>query len=135
MNAVVTPPALKLSMVIGLAEVVAILIYALSIGWLHLQQGTQGATGSNVSPWFLIFTYVVFAGMIGWIVYKLYRRSGVARTPYLLTQAFAIVIAQALVNGSETAEKVGGWFLIILALLGAISLLTPAASKNLNLNR
>lgn len=130
-----TPIALKIALWIGLAQAVAILVYAASIGILHLQQGTQGATGSDVSPWFLILTYVAFASLILWVIFKLNRQSGAARTPYLLTQAFAIVIAQALVSGSETAEIIGGWILIVLAAIGAISILTPAASKNLNLNR
>lgn len=129
------PLALKVSLGIGLLQAAAILVYAASIGILHLQQGTQGATGSDVSPWFLILTYVAFAGLIIWIVFKLARRSGSARTPYLLTQAFAVVIAQALVSGAETGEVIGGWILIGLAAIGTISILTPAASKNLNLNR
>jgi hypothetical protein len=124
--------ALKISILVGLLQAAAIITYAISIGVLHLVQGTQGTTGSDVSPWFLIVTYFGFAALILWVVMKLNRGSGGARTPYLITQAFGLVIAQALVYGSETAEVIGAWVLIALSITGAIAILTPAASKNLS---
>lgn len=124
--------ALKISILVGVVQVVAIVTYAISIGVLHLIQGTQGTVGSDVSPWFLILTYLAFAALVLWVVFKLNRGSGGARTPYLITQAFGLVIAQALVNGSETAEVVGAWVMIVVSIIGAVAILTPAASKNLS---
>lgn len=126
---------LKIALVIGLFELIAILAYAVSIGILHLQQGTTGAVGSDVSPWFLIATYVGFAALVGLVISKLNSGNGSARTPYLLTQAFALVIAQALISGAEVFEVIAGWVLVGLGIAGAVAILTPAASKNLNIHR
>lgn len=126
---------LKIALGIGVFELVAIVVYAVSIGILHLQQGTSGAVGSDVSPWFLIATYFGFAGLIGLILLKLNAGSGSARTPYLLTQAFGLVIAQALINGSETFEVIAAWALIVLGIAGAAAILMPAASRNLNIHK
>lgn len=126
---------LKIALAIGLFELVSIIAYAASIGILHLQQGTSGAVGSDVSPWFLIFTYIGFAVLIGLVVWKLSAGNGSARTPYLLTQAFALVIAQALISGAEAFEVFAGWTLVVLGIAGAVAILTPAASKNLNIHK
>lgn len=126
---------LKIALAVGVIEVFAVVAYAISIGVLHLQQGTSGAVGSDVSPWFLITTYMGFAALILLVIWKLNSGSGGARTPYLVTQAFALVVAEALFNGAETAEVIGGWVLVALALVGAVAILNPAASRNLNIHK
>lgn len=126
---------MKIALAVGVIEVFAIVAYAISIGVLHLQQGTSGAVGSDVSPWFLITTYLGFAALILLVIWKLNSGSGGARTPYLVTQAFALVVAEALFNGAETAEVIGGWVLVALALVGAVAILNPAASRNLNIHK
>lgn len=135
MTAQSRPLPLWLALAVAAWEVVALVGYAISIVVLHAVQGTEGATGSDVSPWVLVATYLAFAGLIGAVLLALWRGSGGARTPYLLTQAFALVVAQALVNGGETGEVVAGWAMVALAVAGAAGILTPAASRGLNLHR
>ncbi|MEY4347864.1 MAG: hypothetical protein RIS43_283, partial [Actinomycetota bacterium] len=109
--------------------------YAISIMVSYLTTGSHGASGSDVSPWFLVLVYLGFAALIGLNARGLWRGNGSARTPYLVTQAFAVVVAQTLLSGANNAEVIGGWALIVIAVTGAISILRPSASQGLNIHR
>lgn len=108
---------------IGAIEAVGIAVYGVLVLIYSRTEGTSGAVGSDVSPLVLFVTYLVFAAIIGWIVWGLSRNSSGARTPYLLTQGFALVVAQTLLAGGEAFEKVMGAALGVLAALGAFGLL------------
>ena len=127
--------ALKFSLAIALVETVGVTAYAVSIVLSYVQNGSSGTTGSDVSPWFLFIVYLGFAALIALVARGLWRGSGAARTPYLVTQAFAIVVAQPLISGAEVFERVLGWALVAIALAGSISILRPSASQGLNIHR
>lgn len=129
------PIPLWAALAVAAAEALALAGYAVAIAVKYLSEGTAGASGSDVSPWILVVTYLAFATLIGVVCRALYRGSGSARTPYLLTQAFALVVAQALVSGGEAGEVFAGWGLVVAALIGAASILTPASSRGLRLHR
>jgi hypothetical protein len=128
-------PALLFAILVAAVECIGLVAYGISIVISASTVGSSGAQGSDVSPTVLLVVFVLFAALIGLVVRALWRGKGSARTAYLLTQGFGIVIAQTLVSGSEPFEKVVGWALIVVALGGAISILTPAASRGLNLTR
>ena len=116
---------LKTVLAIGVVESLALAVYGIAILANSLTSGTAGATGSEVSPWILFGAYLAFAGLIAVIVLSLSRGAKGARTPYLLTQAFAIVVAQTLVAGGEMFERVAGWGLIAIALAGVLAIIQP----------
>jgi hypothetical protein len=128
-------PLFWTAIAIGFLEVLGVAVYGIVIGVSSMSSSSQGVTGSNVSPLTLVVIFIVFAAMIGLVIRGLLRGSGAARTPYLVTQAFALVIAQALISGSETFEVILGWLLVLIGIAGAASILTPAASRGLNLDR
>jgi len=128
-------PFLTAAMAIAAFEGFALVAYCVSIGASYLGNGSQGTSGSEVSPFVLIAVYLAFATMIGLVVRGLLRGNGSARTPYLVMQAFAFVIAQTLLSGAATYEVVCGWALIVLGLAGAGAILSPGASRGLNLQR
>lgn len=124
-------PALIAVLVIGVVEFLGLLGYAMTIVLSSLLHGTSGATGSDVSPWVLLVTYCAFAALVGLIWRGLWRGSAAARTPFLLAQAFAIVIAQPLTSGGEVFERGLGWGLVLIALAGAGLILSRQASSAL----
>ena len=126
------PVTLLIALAIGAAEALALLAYGISIISSSLISGSSGSQGSDVSPWILLAAYVAFALLIALVVRGLWRGSAVSRTPFLLAQAFAIVVAQTLVAGSEPFEKVLGWSCIVLALAGAVCILSKSASGQLH---
>lgn len=128
-------PVLLAAMAIAALECLGLVIYSLTIGVSFVSNGTSGVTGSDVAPWSLIAVFIGFAILIGLIVRGLWRGNGSARTPFLVTQAFAIVVGQTLISGSESFEKVGGWLLIVIAAVGAILIMNPRAARGLNIQR
>ena len=122
-------------MVIGTFEMAGLIGYALSILFASSINGTTGTTGSDVSPTVLVIIYFMFAGLIGLILRGLNRRNGSARTPFLVLQGFAFVVAQALISGSETFEVALGWFLVLVGLVGAYAIMSRAVSSELNIQR
>ena len=128
-------PVLLAAIVIAAFECVALVVYSVLIGISYVTNGTTGVTGSDVAPWSLIAVFIGFAALIALIVRGLLRGNGSARTPFLVTQAFAIVVGQTLISGSEDFEKVGGWVLVIMAVVGAVLIMNPRAARGLNIQR
>jgi hypothetical protein len=120
---------------IGTFQMAGIFGYAISIVFAANTTGTSGTTGSDVSPTFLAVIYISFALLVGLVLRGLSRRNGSARTPFLLIQGFSLVVAQALISGSESFEVVLGWFLVAIGIAGAFAIMTSAVSKELNIQR
>lgn len=120
---------------VAVVECLGLIGYGISIAVSASASGSSGTQGSDVSPTVLLLIFLLFGALIGLVVRSLWRGNGSARTAYLVTQGFALVIAQTLISGSETFERVIGWSLVVVALAGAVCILTPAASRGLNLTR
>jgi hypothetical protein len=120
---------------IGTFQMAGLIGYAISILVSAKTVGTEGASGSDVSPTFLTLIYISFAILVGLVLRGLSRRNGSARTPFLLIQGFSLVVAQALISGSESFEVGLGWLLIALGIFGAIAIMTSAVSEELNIQR
>ncbi len=123
------------ALAIGTFQMAGLVGYAISIVISANTMGTEGATGSEVSPTFLALIYISFAVLIGLVLRGIIRRNGSARTPFLLVQGFSLVVAQALISGSETFEVVLGWFLVLIGLIGAYLIMSSAVSEELNIQR
>lgn len=128
-------PALLFAISIAAIECIGLIVYGVSIAMSASANGSSGAQGSDVSPAVLLLIFILFGALVGLVVRSLWRGKGSARTAYLVTQGFGLVIAQTLISGSEPFEKFVGWALIIGAVGGAVAILTPAASRGLNLTR
>ena len=128
-------PALVFAIGVAALECLGLIVYGISIAMSASTSGSSGAQGSEVSPAALLLIFLVFGALIALVVRALWRGKGSARTAYLVTQGFGLVIAQTLVAGSEPFEKVIGWALIAVAVTGALAILTPGASRGLNLTR
>lgn len=126
---------LLLAIAIGTFQLAGLAGYGISILVSANISGTSGATGSEVSPTFLAIIYFSFAVLVGLVLRGLSRRNGSARTPFLLIQGFSLVVAEALISGSESFEVFLGWFLVAIGLLGAYAIMTSAVSTELNIQR
>jgi len=126
---------LTVALAIGLIEVGGLLGYGIAIVVSYYAFGSTGVTGSGSAPWILLVMFAGFAAAIFQIVRVLWHGNASARTPYLLAQAFALVISQTLLNGAETVERVIGWALIGMALVATGAILSPQASRGLNPRR
>lgn len=112
----------RLVLAVGAIESAALAAYGVLVLVAAATEGTTGAVGSDVSPLVLFLSYWLFAGLIAWIVIGLARDSARARTPYLLTQGFALVVAQTLLAGGENFERAIGALLAVVAALAAYAL-------------
>lgn len=126
---------LLLAIAIGTFQLAGLVGYGISILVAARISGTSGTSGSEVSPTFLSIIYFSFAVLVALVLRGLSRRNGSARTPFLLIQGFSLVVAEALISGSESFEVALGWFLVAIGLLGAYAIMTSAVSTELNIQR
>lgn len=126
---------LLLAIAIGTFQLAGLVGYGISILISASLSGTSGTTGSEVSPTFLAIIYFSFGILVALVLRGLIRRNGSARTPFLLIQGFSLVVAEALISGSESFEVVLGWFLVAIGLIGAYAIMTSAVSSELNIQR
>jgi hypothetical protein len=93
-----------------------------------------GTAGSDLDVWIAVATvamWVVIVGALALIWWGLFRRRSVARTPFLLAQAFALVVAWPLVNSDIAVDLVAGVVLAIVAVAGLVLGLRPAVREAL----
>ncbi len=93
-----------------------------------------GTAGSDLDLWIAVATvviWVVIVGALALIWWGLFRRRRMARTPFLLAQAFALVVAWPLVNSDIAVDLVAGVVLAIVAVAGMVLGLRPAVREAL----
>jgi hypothetical protein len=93
-----------------------------------------GTAGSDLDLWIAVATvviWVVIVGALALIWWGLFRRRRMARTPFLLAQAFALVVAWPLVNSDIAVDLVAGVVLAIVAVAGMALGLRPAVREAL----
>jgi len=93
-----------------------------------------GALGSDLDAWIAVATLVmwlVITAGLALIWLGLYRRRRAARSPFLLTQAFALVVAWALASSDLTVDRVAGIALAVAAVVGLVIGLRPAVRETL----
>lgn len=117
------PASLKIAGFIGVAQTVALAAYALSIVGFELGGATSGIHGSDLAPGVLVALYFVFAALIAIATYALVQRKRSALTPFLLIQAFGVVIAEPLLSGSGTALI--GVVIVAVSVVAAVACILP----------
>ncbi len=108
------------------AEAVAAAVLSILIG--------LGTRGSDLEVWIAVATVVIWSVIVGALAlvwWGLHRRRQVARTPFLLAQAFALVVAWPLVSSDIAVDRVAGIALGIAAVAGLVLGLRPAVREAL----
>ncbi len=108
------------------AEALAAAVLSILIG--------LGTRGSDLDVWIAVATVVMWAVIVGALAlvwFGLLRRRRVARTPFLLAQAFALVVAWPLVSSDVVYDKAAGVALGIAGVVGLVLGLRPAVREAL----
>lgn len=126
---IVRPRPILMAGAVGLIEALSLLLYGLSIVVYESRGSTSGIAGSgaDLAPAVLIGLFVVFGALVLFVTWLLLQGRRVARTPYLLAQAFAAVVAQALL--SATSTRALGVVVLALAALAVAMTLTPSSRE------
>jgi hypothetical protein len=108
------------------AELLACAVLTIVVAW--------GAQTSDLEGWIAVSTvlmWVVITGMLVLIWFGLFRRRRLARSPFLLTQAFALVVAWPLASSDVAVDRVAGIALAVAAVAGLALGLRPAVREAL----
>ena len=106
--------------VAGVALLVAVLVSVLS----GADDGLVGEASGTVAVLLVIWLLIVVALGLTWL--GLYRRRLAARTPFLLIQAFAIVLVPMFLGSDVLGYRVVGIGLGVAAVLGIVLVLRPS---------
>jgi len=108
--------------VIAGAEALAAGVLAVVVGIGALTSDLEGVVAvATVVMW------VVIVGALALIWFGLFRRRRAARTPFVLAQLFALVVAWPLATSDIVVETVAGVALAVAAVVGIVLGLRPAA--------
>lgn len=121
------PRVITVAGAVGAVQAAALIAYAGSILVFERGGATEGiaGTGANLQPVVLVALFLVFAALVLIATAMLARGRRAARTPFIMVQAFAVVVAQPLLD--ETSTRVLGLFVLASAVLGVVmALLRPA---------
>lgn len=125
------PRSITAAVAIGALEALGLTAYGVSIIAFERGSTTTGISGSgaDLAPAVLIALFIVFAGLVLLVTGMVRGGRRAARTPFLLVQAFALVIAQPLLSASDT--RILGVLIALGAVAGVASLVMPSAREYL----
>ncbi len=111
------PRVLTIAIGIGVLEAIALTLYGVSIAIFERTSETSGISGSgaDLAPAILITLLVIFAGLVLLVTWMLAGGRRAARTPFVMVQAFAIVVGQSLAAAAPT--RIAGIAVIAAAVL------------------
>jgi len=119
--------AVRLAAGLTALETVALVGYMLAIA--IAARNTRGSTESaTVSE--LVF-YGMFAALMAWLAWGLWRLSPLARTPFLVTQAFVFIVGYTVFVGDGVATTISGVLLMLVGLAGIVLGFSPALARGL----
>jgi hypothetical protein len=112
---------LRAAIVLAALVSVALVVYAIAIG-----VAARNSRGSSVTAtgW-EIAVYLSFAALVGLVWWGLTRRNAFARTPFVLTQAFVVIVGWTVFSGDGTATKAVGLVILGMGLFGVFVGFTP----------
>ena len=119
---------------VGVLETAALLVYAASIVGFEFVGETSGIVASDASlavP-VLVAVLVVFGVLDRGHHAGLWRGRAIARTPFVVVQAFAVVAAWPVATGGPTWERVLGLVLVVAAVVAGLAAMSPSASEALD---
>lgn len=125
------PTAVRLAVGVAVMQAVGLVAYGGSIVISEQGQPTEGISGSgaDLAPGVLVGLYLVFAALVLLVARAYGRGARTAFTPFLLVQAFAVVVAQPLLSAGSTRAL--GILVLVTALLGAGAALSGPARRYL----
>ena len=92
----------------------------------------QGLSGG--SPGLAVAEIVIWLCFVAGLVliwWGLRRRKRLARTPFLLAQAFALVVVPLFVGSDVGGYRIAGWVLAVAAVSGIVLGLRPSVRREL----
>lgn len=106
----------------------ALVGYAIAIG-----VSARNSRGSSVTAtgW-EIAVYLSFAALVGLVWWGLRKRNAFARTPFVLTQAFVVIVGWTVFSGDGAATKAVGLVILGLGLSGVVIGLSPGLMQALD---
>lgn len=104
---------------------VAVVVTVVTGGAQGLSGGSPGLAAAEIVIWLL---FVAGLALIWW---GLYRRRRLALTPFLLAQAFALVVVPLFVGSDVLAYRIAGWVLASAAVSGIVLGLRPSVRREL----
>ncbi len=110
----------------GLAVFVAVVVAVLGGGAEGLSGGGTGLVVAEVVVWLL------FVGGLGLVWFGLYRRRLLARTPFLLVQAFVLVLVPLFWGSDLVAYRLVAAALVALGVSGIVLGLRPSVRAALS---
>lgn len=115
------PGVLRLAVILTAVQALALVGYCVAIAI-----AAQDSRGSSVTATGMeIVMYLVFAALIGLLSWALARRKPLARTPYLVTEVFVVIVGYTVFVGDGTATKAVGAALLVVGFVGAVSAFSP----------
>jgi hypothetical protein len=121
------PRAVRIAALIGAAQGIALATYALALVSFEARSTTTGIKGSDLAPGVLVALYLVFALLVFGVTYWFATGRAAARTPFLLIQAFGLVVAQPLFSGDGSKPVAAGIVIASLVALGCA--LAPSSRR------
>lgn len=118
----------KLSLLIIFVEIVGILVNTVAIA--VAARSSSGATVTATGP--EIAVYLGFAVLMVWLAWGIWRRSPLARTPFLVTQLFGIIIGYTAWAGDGTWVKLTGVVILLISAAGLVVSFMPSFVRELN---
>ncbi len=107
----------KVAVGIGLVEAVSLIAYAMSvIVNANKVHSTVGA------PTILAGIFTIFGLLMLLMVYGVNKGKAWARTPFMMAQLFAGIVAYTLVSGTGTEAKLTGIAVLLLAAAGIFAI-------------
>lgn len=119
---------LRLATLIAGAQTIALVLYILGIA-----VASRDSRGSSMTAtgW-EILVYAMFAALMAWLTWGLWKASPLARTPFLVAQVFAVIIGYTVLAGDGWVTTVAGVALMAVGGVGAIIALSPAMAAALS---
>jgi hypothetical protein len=116
-----TPWQLRLAIVFSGLQAAALVVYCIAIGIAARDSrgSTVTATGWEIA------IYLCFAVMLGLICRGLIRRNSLARTPFLLAQAFVAIVGWTVLVGDGAFTKAVGAIILAVGVVGLITAFLP----------
>lgn len=107
---------------LAIAETVALVVYAIAIAIAarNSSGATVTATGWEVA------VYLAFAALLGILSFGLLRRSALARTPFLVAQAFVFIVGWTVFSGDGTVTKTLGALIAAVGVVGLVVSFSPS---------
>jgi len=101
---------------VAASEALMLLGYGVSIVVFEVVGTTSGISGtSDLAGPVLAGLLVVFAALVGAVSWGVWNRRSSARTPYVVAQAFALVVGWTLASGDGVTPRVLGAALLVVA--------------------